>query len=136
MGSSVNLASRLEGVNKQYGTWILISQRTYEDGGKDFTVRRLDRVRVVGITEPVRLYELIDEKSETEPAVREAVETFDEGLTLFEQKEWDRAHAVFQKVLKISPEDGPAQVYDRRCAEYRVKPPAASWDGVFNLTVK
>ena len=136
MGSSVNLASRLEGVNKQYGTWILMSQKTYESGGKDFTVRRLDRVRVVGINEPVRLYELIDEKSETEPLVKEAVETFEAGLTLFEEKDWDKAHAVFQQVLKISPDDGPAQVYDKRCAEFKAKAPAASWDGVFNLTVK
>ena len=105
-------------------------------GGKDFTVRRLDRVRVVGITEPVRLYELIDEKSETEPLVKEAVETFEAGLTLFEEKDWDKAHAVFQQVLKISPDDGPAQVYDKRCAEFKAKAPAASWDGVFNLTVK
>ena len=64
MGNPVNLASRLEGVNKQYGTWILISGETYEKGGKDFTVRKMDRVRVVNIEEPVRLYELIDEKSQ------------------------------------------------------------------------
>jgi adenylate cyclase len=136
MGSAVNLASRLEGVNKQYGTWILMSQRAYEAGGADFTVRRLDRVRVVGINEPVRLYELIDEKGQTTPAVREIVDVFEEGLTLFEQKDWEKARAAFQGVLKIAPEDGPSLLYEKRCIDNRTKPPAASWDGVFNLSVK
>ena len=60
MGHSVNLAARLEGVNKQYGTWILASELTYRDTDENFAARRLDRVRVVGVSEPVRLYEIVD----------------------------------------------------------------------------
>ena len=63
MGNSVNLASRLEGVNKQYGTWILVSEATRTEAGDSFLFRQLDKVRVVGISNPVRLFELIDEKS-------------------------------------------------------------------------
>jgi adenylate cyclase len=136
MGSAVNLASRLEGVNKQYGTWVLISQATYDAGGKDFTTRQMDRVRVVGINEPVRLYELIDEKETTDSKLEEAIDIFHLGQELFESKAWDNALKNFQDVLKILPNDGPANVFAERCKQYKKKPPPDTWDGVFNLTVK
>ncbi|MQY76283.1 MAG: CHASE2 domain-containing protein, partial [Spirochaeta sp.] len=84
MGNSVNLAARLEGVNKQYGTWVMISEATSQAAGDGFTVRKLDRVRVVGIQEPVRLFELIDEKGSTEAKTKEALQIFQTGLDLFE----------------------------------------------------
>lgn len=136
MGSSVNLASRLEGVNKQYGTWILISEQTYNAGGSEFTVRQMDRVRVMGIQEPVRLYELIDEKSATSADMLEAVEFFHKGLELFENRQWDAAVAQFRKVQKILPGDGPSGVFIKRCQGFKKNPPAASWDGVFKLSEK
>ena len=136
MGSSVNLAARLEGVNKQYGTWLLISQNTYDAGGKDFTTRQMDRVRVVGINEPVRLYELIDEKETTDSATKEAIDTFHLGQELFENKAWDKALKHFQEVLKMIPDDGPSKVFSERCKQYQKKAPPDTWDGVFNLTVK
>ncbi len=136
MGNAVNLASRLEGVNKQYGTAILISEETYKAGGENFTVRQMDRVRVVGIQTPVRLYELIEEKGMTDEVTLEAVAVFHEALELFEKKEWAQAEKVFSKVLDILPDDGPAHTYIKRCREFRKKPPKDSWDGVFNLTTK
>jgi adenylate cyclase len=136
MGNSVNLASRLEGVNKQYGTWSLISEETYNAGGGDFTVRKMDRVRVVNIKEPVRLYELIDEKSETTADTLEAVELFHRGLELFEERQWDEAIAEFRKAQKILPGDGPSDVFIKRCQGYQKKPPPSTWDGVFNLSMK
>ncbi len=136
MGSSVNLASRLEGVNKQYGTWILTSDATQASLGDDFLTRKLDRVRVVGITQPVRLFELIEEKGKAEKAVVQAVEIFHRGLEQFEQKDWARARATFEEALRVLPNDGPAQRYVKSCQDFLVKPPAANWDGVFNLTTK
>ena len=136
MGNSVNLASRLEGVNKQYNTWILIGEETYNAGGKDFTVRKMDRVRVVNIKEPVRLYELIDEKSSTPADMLEAVEAFHRGLQLFETRRWDEALAEFRKSQRIVPGDGPSEVFIKRCQGFKKKPPPASWDGVFNLSMK
>ncbi|MCK5153408.1 MAG: CHASE2 domain-containing protein, partial [Spirochaetales bacterium] len=88
MGNAVNLAARLEGVNKQYGTGILVSEETYNSGGADFSVRQLDRVRVVGINTPVRLYELIEEKSMTDDKTLEAMEIFQTALNIFEEREW------------------------------------------------
>jgi adenylate cyclase len=136
MGSHVNLAARLEGVNKQYGTWILTSEATQSKAGDDIFTRRLDRVRVVGINEPVRLYEIIDEASQTPAEVKEAVEVFHSGLTWFEKKDWARASKDFSTVLRTNPEDGPAKKYLQRCNEFKTKPPADSWDGVFNLSEK
>ncbi len=136
MGNSVNLAARLEGVNKQYGTWLLISETTYKDGAADMTVRMMDRVRVVGINEPVRLYELVDEKSATPDLVREALDIFHNGIEEFEKKNWQAALGLFNKVIEIMPEDGPSNVYIKRCKDFIKKEPPASWDGVFNLTLK
>ncbi len=136
MGNSVNLAARLEGVNKQYGTWTLISENTHRECGTDFTVRKLDRVRVVGIQTPVRLYELVDEKNQTPEDIKEAMEVFHQGLEQYESQNWNKADELFQQVQKIIPSDGPAEVYIKRCKTYKRKAPPASWDGVFNLTVK
>jgi len=136
MGNAVNLASRLEGVNKMYGTGILISEDTFKVSGDAFTVRKLDRVRVVGIQTPVRLYELIEEKSNTDELTRKTLEIFHNGLDLFEEKKWKEAMEVFSSALETVPEDGPSKTYISRCEEYLKNPPKESWDGVFNLTTK
>jgi len=136
MGSSVNLASRLEGVNKQYGTWILISEETCKAVGAEFAVRPMDRVRVVNINQPVRLYELVDEKKALDAQTAEALELFRGGMELFEGKRWAEAAIQFQQVLKVLPGDGPAETFLKRCQEYRQKPPAETWDGVYNLSMK
>jgi adenylate cyclase len=105
-------------------------------GGADFFVRKLDRVRVVGINEPVRLYELIEEKSTVDNTLAQAVGVFHEGMQDFEAKQWKLAAATFRRVLAILPTDGPAQVYLKRCQQFMRKPPAENWDGVFALTSK
>ena len=133
MGNAVNLAARLEGVNKQYGTWVLISEQTYKEGGADFAVKKLDRVRVVGIKEPVRLYELVDEKALVDDKTKEVISTFHSSLDLFENKEWKGALEGFEKVSKLSPDDGPTKIYLNRCKKNIKDPPRGSWDGVFNL---
>ncbi len=136
MGNSVNLAARLEGVNKQYGTGILVSEAVHDACGDGFLMRRLDPVKVVGINRPVRLYELIEEKGKAEKSVEEVVDTFHEGMDVFEAKDWSKAEKIFSQALKINPDDGPSQTFLKRCREYKVKPPADGWDGVFNLTTK
>jgi len=138
MGNTVNLAARLEGVNKQYGTWILMSQQTYDQTGRAFSVRKLDRVRVVGIDEPVRLYELIDlrENVDQDQDLIQKLRMFNSGLTAFEEKNWDGSRKLFQEVLDKFPEDGPSRRYIDLCTKFRKNPPSQDWDGVFNLTSK
>jgi len=136
MGNAVNLAARLEGVNKRYGTWLLMSQSTYDAGGNEFATRRLDRVRVVGINTPVRLYELVEEKNKITSEKKKILEIFDKGLTVFEERDWKKAEDQFRQVLEIDPEDGPAKYYLTRCEKYKKTPPLQEWDGVYNLTEK
>ena len=136
MGNAVNLAARLEGVNKRYGTWLLMSDAAFESGGNEFATRRLDRVRVVGINTPVRLYELVEEKKELDSDKKQLLEIFDEGLTIFEERNWEKSKTLFQQALKIDLEDGPARYYLERCETYLQKPPKDSWDGVYTLTEK
>ncbi len=138
MGHNVNLAARLEGVNKQYGTWILVSEATYRATDRAFSIRRLDRVRVVGVSEPIRLYELIGEREtvDKDPQIIEKLRLFNSGLNLFEEKKYEEAQGEFQKVVELYPDDGPTKYYLERCQAFRKKPPAPEWDGVFNLASK
>ncbi len=136
IGDSVNLAARLEGVNKQYGTWLCVSEDTRAAAGDAVVVRRLDRVRVVGKQQAIRIYELVDEKGLLEDRVAEVLGRFEESLELFENRDWAKAAAGFERVLALSPEDGPAGRYLKLAREYQASPPPASWDGVFVLTSK
>lgn len=136
MGNAVNLAARLEGVNKQYGTWILASESTRNEAGDDYLFRRLDRVRVVGINTPVRLFEVVDERSNADSQIKEALEVFDEGLTFFEQREWEQAREHFNRALEIRPDDGPSALYAKRCSDFMKKAPPKKWDGVYTLGMK
>ncbi|QQO07994.1 CHASE2 domain-containing protein [Breznakiella homolactica] len=136
MGNAVNLAARLEGVNKQYGTWILASDTTVQDAGPSILTRRLDRVRVVGIHEPVQLHEILELRDDAPDYLREKADLFHSGLDFFEAKDWSRAEAAFRKVLDHDPDDGPGGIYLNRCIKYQKTPPAKNWDGVFNLNQK
>jgi class 3 adenylate cyclase len=136
IGNNVNLASRLEGVNKLYGTWVLASEATVRAAGERIVARRLDRVRVVGIDEPVRLYELLELRERCTPDTFELVRLSEDALAKFEARDWTAAAAACEAVLKHAPDDGPAKVYIRHCGNFLSAPPSDTWDGVFNLSVK
>jgi adenylate cyclase len=136
MGNAVNLAARLEGVNKQYGTWILASEDTVRETGQRLLGRKLDRVRVVGINEPVRLYELIELSELADSGEKKLVQVFHEALDHFEKKDWKSAADGFKEALSIKNDDHPSQMYLTRCEQFTVKPPDDQWDGVYNLTSK
>ncbi len=135
MGDSVNLGSRLEGINKEYGTNIVISEFTYEIVKDELYCRELDAVRVKGKKLPVKIYQLLCEIKDVEQ-YRPFVESFDEGLKIYKQAKWDEAAAVFQKVLEIRPGDPPSLLYIDRCRELKENPPPQPWDGVFTMTKK
>ncbi len=137
MGSSVNLAARLEGVNKQYNTrGILISEHTRNQIGDEFLLRRLDRVRVVGINTPLRLFELWGFIAESTPEQMDAVEKWEGAIDLYEQKDFASARKVFAALSASDAEDLVAPLYVKRCDEFLAAPPERDWDGVFNLTQK
>jgi len=137
MGNAVNLSARLEGVNKQYDTkGILISEYTKEQIGDEFVVRPLSRVTVVGIPVPLRLYELLEFRSEASPELLNLVKYWEQGLKIFESKNFAEAKKYFAEISKKDPEDLAAKLYEKRCDKYLSDPPPADWDGVDNLTEK
>jgi adenylate cyclase len=136
MGHSVNLAARLEGVNKQYGTYQLISEYTNELVKDQILTRKLDRVRVVNINTPIRLYELIALKSEATANMNETISLFHQGLEKFEEQDWKASLELFQQVKHKTVGDAPTDLYIDRCTKFLKKPPKAGWDGVYTLSVK
>ncbi|MCC7405943.1 MAG: CHASE2 domain-containing protein [Bdellovibrionales bacterium] len=135
MGDAVNLGSRLEGINKQYGTHIIISEFTYQDVKTDFTCREIDWVRVKGKVLPVKIYELISENAPPQK-VAEVLKWFNEGYDLYHRMSWDKAIKCFSQALTIDPEDPVSQLYLERSTGYLHTPPAADWDGVFVMKTK
>ncbi len=137
MGDSVNLGSRLEGANKEYGTAIMLSEFTYEKVRGLFPVRELDLLRVVGKEQPVRVYELLGLSDGDVPEQkRKAVEIYLKGLEQYRAKNWDAAIALFKQALEVDSEDGPSQAYIGRCEDFKVLPPPENWDGVFVMKTK
>ncbi len=141
MGDDVNLAARLEGVNKSYSSWILVSETTWEaaDSGENkgkLLGRRLDRVRVVGRTTPVQLYNIVGLREEVSAGQIECVEIFHRGLDLYLEKKFKEAKAVFKQALALYPEDGPSEAFVNRCNDFIKKGVPENWNGILNMTSK
>jgi adenylate cyclase len=142
LGDTVNLSSRLEGLNKDYGTHILVNESTYtavKEAG--FLFRELDIIRVKGKLQPVVIYELVGRAAELEkdPEYVELLcrlEEFAAARALYGQRKWDEAQRKFEEILKRCPEDGPSRMYWKRCQEYLFDEPPVGWDGVFTMTHK
>ncbi len=137
IGDSVNLASRLEGANKSYGTSIMISEFTRELLNGEFPLRELDLLRVKGKNQPVRVYELLGGSAkELTPARVQALQAYEEGLALYRSQEWESASAAFKRALAADPHDGPSQTYLERCEYCKENPAGPDWDGVFEMKTK
>ncbi|MDT8447891.1 MAG: adenylate/guanylate cyclase domain-containing protein [bacterium] len=136
MGDAVNLAARLEGANKFYKNYSMISEFTYELAKDDIDVRELDRITVVGKDEPIVVYDLLERKGMTSGIKADVVEAYLNALKYYKAMRFKEAAILFQKVLKIDPNDGPSIVYFERCKQLMKNPPAADWDGIWRLTEK
>lgn len=137
IGDSVNLASRLEGANKAYGTSIMISEQTRDLLGESFIVRELDLLRVKGKNKPVRVFELLAEtRGGLSNAQLLAIEAWQEGLGHYRAKRWDSAMAAFRRAIAADVHEGPSQAYLERCAYYKKNPVPLDWDGVFEMKSK
>ncbi len=138
LGDSVNLASRVEGVNKNYGTHVIITHSTYRQVSDRFVCRLLDIVAVKGKTEGVRIYELIGRADEELPEeTLKLCEIFKQGFDAYLKQKWDEALKIFSQIEKEFPEDKvAAKLYIERCTEYKKNPPGKDWDGVAHLKTK
>lgn len=135
MGDAVNLGSRLEGINKQYGTRIIMSEFTYQDVKDDFVAREVDWVRVKGKILPVKIYELIAE-NKAPRQVEEMLKWFNEGYHLYHEKKFEVAMKSFSQAINLNPNDMVTKLYVERCQNYLIEPPPEDWDGVFIMTSK
>jgi adenylate cyclase len=136
MGDTVNTAARLEGVNKIYGTYTMISDATFLPAKEEIFVRELDAISVVGKGEPVVAYELVGYPDEIDDAVRSVVQHYADGLSAYRNQRWDDAIGHFNAALSIDSDDGPSQTMLNRCKEFKIQPPGANWDGVFAMISK
>lgn len=137
MGDHVNLASRMEGANKEYGTEILVTEFTWRAVEGHFIGREIDRVRVLGRGEPVGIYEVIAWKDEELDAATAALLAgFAEALALFRARHFAAALDAFESLAAKYPDDAPTAVWLDRCRRHAILPPPLDWDGVYQLASK
>ncbi len=137
MGDMVNLASRLEGANKAYGTYLMISESTMVEIGDDVVeARELDSLAVKGKNEPVRVFEVLGRKGEVDEGVLACARTFEDGLARYRQRDFAGAIEAFEAALEAHPGDEPAQRFIDRCRHFLDDPPAEDWDGVWRMKEK
>lgn len=135
MGDEVNLASRLEGITKQYGVGIIVGENT-RNAVTDFVYRELDHVRVKGKDKPVAIYEPIGLAGEVGKALQDEIRLFHEVRRLYRKQDWDQAELQLMNLQRMSPDTKLYGIYAERVAYFRKNPPAADWDGVFVFQTK
>jgi class 3 adenylate cyclase len=136
IGDTVNLASRLEGANKTYGTRALISEMTNRFAADLMETREIDQVLVVGKTEPQRIFELLGRKGEVAGERLGLRDAFVEALAAYRRRNWEEARTGFESCLKIMPGDGPSKVFLGRVAQFHAIAPSPDWDGIWSLAEK
>jgi len=135
LGDSVNLASRLEGVNKYYGTCICVSESVFNENQKFFIFRYLDKIRVKGKNEPIQIYELVGLTGMIPEAKRKMMDEFDMAMKYYQTREFELAWKMFRRMAQ-EEKDGPSETYMKRCEMYMTQPPGDMWDGVWNMDEK
>ena len=138
IGDSVNLASRLEGANKYYGTRILVDEATVRAMKTTTPLREIDLIKVKGKDRPVAVYEVLGYlEGAAEPGLVAALlRRFNDGLSAYRARDWRAAIAAFEATLALRQGDAPSEMYMERCRHYLEAPPEASWDGVWVLHEK
>jgi adenylate cyclase len=130
IGDPVNLASRLEGLNKVYGTRILCSEFTAGKLDGRFLLRDLDIVKVKGKALAVTIHELAGWRDQQEESTLALFTLFAKGIAAYRGRRWDRAEQLFRQALEVSPGDGPTRLYLERLGRFRENPPPPDWRGV------
>ena len=133
MGDVVNLASRLEGVNKTYGTRNLVSERTIAAAGAALEVRAIDRVVVAGHTHSEIIFEILGRKGELTPQQFISRDKYLEGLAAYREQRWDEALRALNESLGAIPDDGPSMALLKRVESLKANPPSRDWDGAWHI---
>lgn len=136
LGDTVNTGSRLEGVNKVYGTRILINEQTQEMAKNYIETREIDSIQVVGKDEPIKIFELIGKKDALDENTLRLKSQFKKALQAYRSKDWSQARPLFNDCLQTKPDDSPSQVFLNRISEFAKNPPEENWNGTWRLTKK
>jgi adenylate cyclase len=137
IGDGVNLASRLEGANRLYGTQLLLSEFTRASLKDGYQMREIDRMRVRGKKQPVAVFEVFDHLPEESPArAPQFLSCYQKALSLYRRQEWTQAKEAFRAALEHHSGDTVSKLYDGRCDYFMKNPPGADWDGVWDMREK
>jgi adenylate cyclase len=137
IGNGVDISSRLEGVTKEYGCDIILSQHTYDLCSEDIWVRELDRIRVKGKSEPISIYELVsDRRQPLSKATQNFLELYQSGRAAYTNLDFRQAIHHFETAQKIRPDDRAIAVHLERANDYLINPPPMLWDGVHTMMTK
>jgi adenylate cyclase len=136
IGDTVNIASRLEGVNKIYGTDLIINEDCFHLAEQDVEAREIDLLTVYGKTEPVRIYELLGKIGELDSSTSQLRDTFATALQKYREQKWTEAEKGFQNCLAIRKNDGPSLEFLTRIASFTRTPPPKDWNGVWQTASK
>ena len=134
IGETVNLAARLENATKTYRTRMLVSEAVHDKVGGEYLSREIDLLVVKGKRQPVRVFELLQERGRASDRTSEIKRVFEEGLSLYRQKKWGQAEQAFG-FLKEKFNDETSEIFLRRIALFKLEPPPRKWDGVFDLSL-
>jgi adenylate cyclase len=135
LGDAVNLGSRLEGLTKGYGVWLIVSEST-KDAVPEYAYREIDRVRVKGKDKPVTIFQPLCLKEEIDKQWKDELKLYREALRFYRAQEWDMAEMNLINLQRGSRSPNLYKVYVERVAQYRQNPPGEHWDGVFTHTSK
>lgn len=135
LGENVNLASRVEGLNKYLGTTCLVTSATQEGVGSDVVSREIGLFRLKGFERPVQIFELVGWAAEAAASLPWR-ESFAEAVLFFKKHNLDKAEAAFRRTLELRPDDGPSKFYLTRIAELMTEPAPSEWTGEIELKEK
>jgi len=137
IGDAVNLASRIEGLTKNYGVDLLISQEVVALLGKEFLLQSVDHVKVKGKGEPTEVFAVHQKMADPVAAdLSDYLDRYHRALASYRRAEFTAAVEAFSELLTTHPEDSLTKLYLKRCQEFISHPPAADWDGVFTMQTK
>ncbi len=137
IGDQMNLGSRLEGANKEYGTYIMISEFTYDQVRERVIVRDLDSIIVKGKSKPVKVFELVGRSNEPmSDNLRRMIECYQEGMRKYRQRQFAEAVSSFEQALTFIHTDEASRLYVKRCREFIAEPPPDDWDGTYTMKSK
>lgn len=136
IGDHVNMASRLEGLTKEYGTPVLVTEPTYNEIKDSIPCRPVDIVRVKGKLQGIKILEPFNMNEGDRAKLEKILEFSEKGFQHYLQKEWKEAIEAYKQVLELKPVDKVSDMFIKRCESYIEEPPSADWDGVFTYTKK